>query len=116
MTTHRLVKPRIALQLEQPDGQLAELVVQTDNRDYVRWDMTRNRKQWPELQAAPFLGQTFLAWAALTRAGDLPDGESFEDFQERCLHVQAITADGDAATDEDDLTVGPTRTDHGSVS
>jgi len=41
----------------------------TDNRDWVAYDLTRPKRQWPSFEDAPFVGTTFLAWSALRRAG-----------------------------------------------
>jgi hypothetical protein len=60
-----------------------EHVVRIDNRDYVRFDLTRTRQKWPSGSDAPFLFQTFLAWSAMKRAGltRLP----WEQFQDACV-------------------------------
>lgn len=79
----QLKTPIIDVVLDQGDGTYLEAAVQTDNRDMVRWDLTRGRRQWPQAQDAPFLWGTFLAWAALTRAQDI--SEDFETFEARCL-------------------------------
>ena len=92
-----LQTPIIDVVLDQGDGTYLEAAVQADNRDMVRWDLTRVRKQWPAAQDAPFLWSTFLAWAALTRAQDITD--TFEDFEARCLAAKARKAQETAPVD-----------------
>lgn len=82
-----LKSPILDIVLDQGDGTYLEAAVQADNRDLVRWDMTRGRRQWPQATDAPFLWSTFLAWAALTRAGDIT--EDFDTFEGRCLQASA---------------------------
>lgn len=101
----RLAAPRVRVVLDQPGGDALEVVVQSDNRDLVAWDMTRGRKGWPEMKDAPFLWSTFVAWSVMRREGhtDL----SVDAFFERCLEAQVIKAD-DAENPDDGDTVGPT--------
>ncbi|AWY04761.1 tail assembly chaperone [Gordonia phage Emperor] len=62
--------------------------VETTNPDRVRWDMTAAKHNWPKFTDAPFLGLTFLAWAALRRTGGY-DG-TWEQFSETdCLDIEA---------------------------
>lgn len=81
----QIKSPIIDVVLDNNDGTHLVAAVQTDNRDMVRWDLTRGRRQWPQAQDAPFLWGTFLAWAALHRAGDIT--EDFESFEARCLQA-----------------------------
>lgn len=75
------------------------------NPDRVRWDMTAQKHKWPAFQDAPFLGTTFLAWAAMRREG-LYTG-SFEDFRDRdALDVESFD---DSQTNEVDGLGNPTR-------
>lgn len=46
-----------------------EFVVRLTNRDYVRYDLERQRRKLPEGQGAPFVFATFLAWSAALRDG-----------------------------------------------
>ena len=64
----------------------AEFTVTTRNPDMIRWDRTRVAKKWPPFQDAPFLGMTFLAWAALTREAAI--SMPWEDFERRCHACQ----------------------------
>ena len=82
-----LTAPVFDVILDNHDGTYLEAKVQTDNRDAIRWDLTRGKRGWPDIQAAPFLWGTFMAWSALGRAGDIT--ETFDDFQERCLQASA---------------------------
>ena len=81
----------------------AEFTVQTRNPDMIRWDQTRTAKKWPPFQDAPFLGMTFLAWAALTRESLL--AIPWDEFQKHCYACQ------EAKTD----TVDPTNAAAGAV-
>ena len=63
------------------------LHVEVINPDRVRWDMTAHKHKWPSFADAPFLGTTFLSWAALRRMKAY-DG-TFEDFRDRdCLNIE----------------------------
>lgn len=109
MTTPRIASPRVAVVMER-DDQLVEVITQTDNRDAVRWDMTRGRKQWPTGNQAPMLWITFLAWSALNRSGDF-EGD-FAAFNDVALSIVAVDHDGNPISDDADpegLGVGPTR-------
>ncbi len=90
MSTVKLSAPivRIVLDLTN-DGNLTEYTVQTDNRDAVRWDMTRGRENWPAADVAPMLWATFMAWSALTRTGEYSG--KFVEFNDLCLEA-AMTA------------------------
>lgn len=96
----QLKSPVFDIVLAQPDGTFLEAAVQTDNRDAVRWDMTRTRRQWPAIGDAPFLWGTFMAWAAMTREGDI--SEDFDSFNARCLQASA-------RSDAETRPVDPTR-------
>lgn len=99
----KLTAPRIRVVLDAAgDGTLTEYEVQTDNRDAVRWDMTRGREHWPAMMDAPMLWATFMAWSAMNRAGDFTG--TFTQFNEHALEASAIRDEaGDMAE------VGPTR-------
>ena len=104
----RIASPRVAVVLQQGDD-LVEIITQTDNRDAVRWDMTRGRKNWPNGTDAPILWITFLAWSALSRSGDF-EGD-FAKFNEVTLSIRAVDVNGEPieGIDPDDLAVGPTQ-------
>ena len=51
------------------DGTVYDVAI--DNRDYVRYDMTRTKAGWPPGPDAPFIFQSFTAAAALVRQGDV---------------------------------------------
>ncbi len=105
----RIASPRLAVVLEKPDRTLVEIITQTDNRDAVRWDMTRGRKNWPSMQDAPLLWMTFLAWSALARSGDFTG--TFEQFNDVALSLRGVDADGNtlSAQTVEATTVGPTQ-------
>lgn len=69
-------------------------MVKTDNRDAVRWDRTSAARKWPNVQAAPVLWTTFMAWSAYQRTGQTT--LKFEDFEAQCAELdldQGETAD-----------------------
>lgn len=88
----KLISPRVIVTLEQPNGQLREYTVQTDNRDGVRWDLLRSRKNWPKGSDAPMLWMTVLAWSAMLRSGEAGIEADVEKFIERCLQVTSDKA------------------------
>lgn len=110
MTTTRLSAPRIRVVLDDPQHGAIEVVVQADNRDLVRWDITRRTKNWPEFQEAPFLWQTFLAWSVLQREGQT--SLKLDAFLDTCAEAAVVGKAGDVLddtdTESDDATVGPT--------
>ena len=90
MTT-RNAMPALMIYLEtDPDAPLGGGPVSTDNRDAVRWELTRNQRNWPAGQDAPLLWLTFLAWAAAKRTG-LTDLD-FDTFQASAVQVATDTA------------------------
>lgn len=76
--------------------------VEITNPDRVRWDLTSTRHKWPSFQDAPFLGMTFLAWAAMKRTG-LYSGP-WEEFRDSdCVMVEDTS---DSAAEEEIEGVG----------
>lgn len=74
--------------------------VEVMNADRVRWDLHAVRKGWPTFDKVPFLGMTFLAWAALKRIGQT--SATWDDFSTReCIDV---TADDDDLEDTNEDT------------
>lgn len=108
MSEPRIAAPRVAVVIDR-GAELVEYTTQTDNRDAVRWDMTRGRKNWPTGEDAPVLWLTFIAWSALVRAGDF-EGD-FAAFNDVTVSIRAIDIDGAPITGEDpeSLAVGPTQ-------
>jgi hypothetical protein len=98
-----LIQPRLRVQLEQPNSdELIEIDVQTDNRDMTSWDFQRSRRNYPDPRTAPSIWMTFLAWNAIRRGPDralVPD--TFDAFNEICVQVTPLTADGDEVTGDE---------------
>ncbi len=94
--------------LRKAGGDMTEVIVQADNRDLVRWDVTRARKGWPEFSDAMFLWSTFLAWSVMHREGHT--SLKLDDFLDTCVQASPVPADDDENPDADDdgSTVGPT--------
>ena len=68
------------------------LTVTVRNPDRVRWDMAATRNGWPGLDKAPFLGMTYLAWAALKREGHYAG--TWDEFKDSdCLEVESFDED-----------------------
>lgn len=89
----KLTTPRVRVIREGCE----ELEVQTDNRDLVRFDMTRPRQRpaWPGPEDAPMLWLTFLAWSAARRQSLVPADLTFEAWRDQVLNL--VTIDDDEA-------------------
>jgi hypothetical protein len=87
----QITSPTVAVVLEQ-DDQDVEIIVQTDNRDAIQWDVSRARKDWPKQQDAPTLWLTFMAWHALKRTGETKF--TLDEFLGACLGVRPVKRDG----------------------
>lgn len=113
-TPTRLSAPRVRVVVDDPTKGTVEVIVQSDNRDLVRWDVTRARKGWPEFKDSPFLWLTFLAWSVMQREGHTT--LKLDQFLDTCVEASAVKKDGDDPEDidalsaDEDLTVGPTPT------
>lgn len=92
-----LVSQKITVHLE---GRDEPLEVTTDNRDLVRWDLTRAKHKWPGMDEAPMLWATFVSWAAAKRTDNYAG--TWEEWSNR----DAISVDFDEADLE---AVDPTR-------
>lgn len=91
----RMVSPRLLVTLD--DGN--EYDIQTDNRDMVRFDLLKGRKQWPSMQEAPMLWVTVLAWSCLARENKL--AEDVEKGIDRIIAVEALDEDGNVVDLDD---------------
>lgn len=105
--------PRVLVTIERSDGTEAELTVQTDNRDAVRYDLMRARKGWPPMADAPVLFMTAVAWLAIRRsdASILPDDA--EKALDMIVDVTPVDEDGNPVDGTDPagmVAVDPTRT------
>lgn len=96
--TLSLKTPRVRVYLETDvAGEYLEIDVQTDNRDAVQWDFARSRQRWPDGREAPLLWMTYLSWHAIRRTGG-PAPADFEEFNKRCVDVEALNRDGSLLT------------------
>lgn len=108
----KISKPKVRVVLERDDGRMVQVDVQTDNRDAVRFDIMRPRKNWPGGDEAPMLWLTVQAWSALKRAGDdAPDGfvdacKDVDKFFDVCVDVMPLGEDGQPVVDLDQLMKG----------
>ena len=91
----RMVSPRLLVTLD--DGN--EYDIQTDNRDMVRFDLLKGRKQWPSMQEAPMLWVTVLAWSCLAREKKVTD--EVEKGIDRIIAVEALDEDGNVVDLDD---------------
>lgn len=89
------------------DGVPEPITTPVLNPDRVRWDMAASKHGWPSFSDAPFLGTTFLAWAAMRRTGDYTG--SFEDFRDRDALDIDSTVEDDTADDAVGDLGSPTR-------
>lgn len=96
MTT-RITAPRVRVVIEDAAGELTETLVQTDNRDAIRFDLIRSRKGWPGMQEAPMLWMTVLAWNAIKRSGGTTD--DVETFLDKVVQITPV----DQADQDTDL-------------
>lgn len=65
-----------------------QITVEVRNPDRVRWDMAATRNGWPTFDKAPFLGMTYLAWAALKREGQYQG--TWDEFKDSdCVDVES---------------------------
>lgn len=106
----RMLAPKLSVVLDDD----TEYTIQTDNRDMVRFDLTRARQSWPSMQDAPMLWATVLAWSCLSREGKLP-GRNVADELDRIVGVEILDENGDPVGFDDPavvdaLSVDPTPT------
>lgn len=90
------------LTIDMADG--TEHVVAVSNPDRVRWDMFAVKNKYPAMAEIPFIGLTYLAWAALVRTGKY--GKSFDEFS--MVDCTDVTHDDDDDADSE-ATPDPTR-------
>lgn len=91
--------PRVKVAVEQGDD-IAEYVVQTDNRDAVRFDLLRARRNWPTGSDAPILFLTVVAYLALKRSGaQVPD--DLDAALDLIVSVEPVDADGNPSREAD---------------
>ena len=105
--------PRVLVTIEQADGTVAEVAVQTDNRDAVRFDLMRARKGWPPMGEAPILFMTVLAFLAIRRSDATMLPDDAETAIDMIVDVTPVDADGNPVDDTDAAglaVVDPTRT------
>lgn len=103
----KLATPKITITLENPGtNDTTEYVVQTDNRDLVAFDLTRNRKGWPIYSEAEFLWMSFIGWHALSKRGGV--AVTLDDFFERCISAVPL--------DENDEETSAAAAANGAVS
>lgn len=109
--------PIVKVTLEQADGSAVEYVVQTDNRDRVKFDLISNSRGWPSAQTAPTLWITVLAWNALRRS-DVDLDMHVDKFIDKCIDVHAVNENGDRLTraqlEAQSAEATPTKPDHES--
>lgn len=98
MTTDReFTIPKVQLHLA--DGTSA--TVEIRNGDRLQWDLMAPRKKWGKASEVPVLAQTFIGYVAAKREKAIPDGMTWEQFQEALVLMEDV---------EEDTVVRPTRT------
>lgn len=91
MTTPKISRPKVRVVVERDGGELVQYDVQTDNRDAVRFDLTRARKGWPDGETAPMLWLAYCAWSALRRSGELDKAVDADRFlADVCVDVAVL--------------------------
>lgn len=92
----KISKPKLRLVLEDSAGDLVQVDVQTDNRDAVRFDVLRARKNWPGGDTAPMLWLAVQAWSAIKRSKLEPWASMNVDkfVEEACVDLLPLDADG----------------------
>lgn len=76
------------------DGKERTVIVATDNRDRVRWEMEARRQSWPATATdAPFTWSTYMAYAALKRTNQIPQDMDFDGFNNATLDVVSRTVE-----------------------
>lgn len=94
-----LPTPKLKIVLEAPStGELTEYIVQTDNRDMVAFDLTRNRKNWPSMDDANMLWMNFIGHHAISKRGGV--AISFDDFLAQCVECFPVDQDGEEVSPE----------------
>lgn len=68
--------------------------------DKLRLERTARASNW-DISRDEFRVQSFLAWAALNRTGDLAEGVGYEQFLEQLIDIQF---DANSEADEDPTT------------
>lgn len=92
----------VKAEIEQPgSNDTVEVLIRTDNRDMVRYDLLRERKGWPQGHEAPMLWLTVQVWSALTREKHDLAGASVEEFINRCVLINRVNADGSEINPDD---------------
>jgi hypothetical protein len=80
---------RLDAHVELADGTAWD--VRILNRDFVSWDLTRAKRNWPQAEDAAFLLNNFLAFCASKRAGHYSG--TFEAFVDAADLVKLTRAD-----------------------
>lgn len=91
MSDTERILPGQRTRIDYADG--TDLVVRVLNPDYLRWDLSRQKRGWPVGPEAPFLFATFLAWSAAKREGHFAG--SYEEFTEQAIDITPIKQDED---------------------
>jgi hypothetical protein len=90
--------PKVRLHLA--DGTSA--VVEIRNGDRLQWDLTAPRKKWGKSSDVPVLAQTFIAYVAAKREKAIPEGMTWESFQDVLVGLDDV--------DEEPTVIRPTPT------
>lgn len=85
---------RVKLTVELNDETVHNITI--TNASLVAWDRTRAKRQWPAVDVAPSLWQTFIAWHHMKAAGLIT--AEFQEFEETLCVV--VTSDAELAEAE----------------
>lgn len=87
MSTEELHGQRVHVALEGGE----EFTVRITNREYLAWDLTRTKRQWPPFNEALFLAMTFTAWKAATR--EKLTALTWEQWQDAVVEISTVEHD-----------------------
>lgn len=94
MNMANLKFPRVRITVENDDETEREITVQCDNRDAVRFDLTRNRHSWPASEDAPILFLTVIAIFAVWRSDKTLLPDDIDAAIESVLDVSPVDEEG----------------------
>lgn len=96
-TDREFTIPKVRLHLA--DGTSADVEIR--NADRLQWDLTAPRKKWGKAADVPTLAQTFVGYCAARREKAIPDGMTWEQFQDALIVMEDV---------EEETVIRPTRT------
>lgn len=91
----KLPTPTVVVLLEIPGQEdLTEFTVQTDNRDWCAWELTRSRKNLPTTEEAPMIWLNFMAHHALAKRERVISMDFEEFMSQRAVKCFPVDEEG----------------------